>query len=245
MVDDIESAAKAVSSTAAVIMVTVCACNSIAARMRSAEVWTSSTVDWIEPLAATVSRVACWIAVILAVMSSVARAVCDARLLTSCATTAKPRPASPARAASMVALSASKLVWPAMSRISPRIDSIASTWVDSAFDTLTACSACPPARMATPEATSTSVRASSIARIRPAAVCAASRIAIADCSAAAATSLVLPSMPRAEDEVVDAWARSSSLSWVHLETTAITLRLYSSACSAWRCPLSPRVMAMA
>jgi len=33
---------------------------------------------------------------------------------TSEATTAKPRPASPARAASMVALSASRLVWPAM-----------------------------------------------------------------------------------------------------------------------------------
>ena len=36
-------------------------------------------------------------------MSSVARAVWLARLLTSCATTAKPRPASPARAASIVA----------------------------------------------------------------------------------------------------------------------------------------------
>ena len=75
---------------------------------------------------------------ILAVMSSVARAVCEARLFTSCATTAKPRPASPARAASMVALSASRLVWPAMSRIRPRIDSIASTWPDSAWLTFTA-----------------------------------------------------------------------------------------------------------
>ncbi len=37
-----------------------------------------------------------------------------------------------------------------------------------------------------------------MARIRPAAVWAASRIATADCSAAAATSLVLPSIPRAE-----------------------------------------------
>ena len=111
------SAASAVSSTAAVIIVTVCACSSIASRMRSAEVWTSSTVPWIEPLASTVWRVACWIAVILAVMSSVARAVCEARLFTSCATTAKPRPASPARAASIVALSARRLVWPAMSRI--------------------------------------------------------------------------------------------------------------------------------
>ena len=44
------------------------------------------------------------------VMSSVALAVSWARSLTSPATTAKPLPASPARAASMVALSASRLV---------------------------------------------------------------------------------------------------------------------------------------
>ena len=39
--------------------------------------------------------------------------------MTSEATTAKPRPASPARAASMVALSASRLVWPAIAWIRP------------------------------------------------------------------------------------------------------------------------------
>ena len=121
------------------IIVTVCACISIALRMRSALTCTSSTVDWIESLASTVCLVADWMAAILAVMSSVARAVWLARLFTSCATTAKPRPASPARAASMVALSASRLVWPAMSRIRPRIDSIASTCADSAWLTLTAC----------------------------------------------------------------------------------------------------------
>ena len=120
------------------IIVTVCACISIALRMRSAVICTSSTVPWIESLASTVCLVAGWMAVILVVMSSVARAVWLARLFTSWATTAKPRPASPARAASMVALSASKLVWPAMSRIRPRIDSIASTWRDSAWLTLTA-----------------------------------------------------------------------------------------------------------
>ena len=58
MVELIESAASAVSSTAAVIIVTVWACNSIAERMRSAECWTSTTVDWIDPLASTVWRVA-------------------------------------------------------------------------------------------------------------------------------------------------------------------------------------------
>ena len=75
MVELIESAASAVSSTAAVIMVTVWAWISIAARMRLAEASTSSTVALIEPLASTVCLVACWIAVILLVMSSVARAV--------------------------------------------------------------------------------------------------------------------------------------------------------------------------
>jgi hypothetical protein len=43
-------------------------------------------------------------------ISSVARPVCAASALTSPATTAKPRPASPARAASIVALSARRFV---------------------------------------------------------------------------------------------------------------------------------------
>jgi hypothetical protein len=43
-------------------------------------------------------------------ISPVAFAVCSAKAFTSDATTAKPRPASPARAASIVALSASRLV---------------------------------------------------------------------------------------------------------------------------------------
>ena len=46
-------------------------------------------------------------------MSLLACAVCVARCFTSLATTAKPFPASPARAASMVALSASRFVWSA------------------------------------------------------------------------------------------------------------------------------------
>ncbi len=67
-------------------------------------------------------------------ISSVALAVCTASDFTSEATTAKPRPASPARAASMVALSASRLVCPATSWISLTTSPIfcaafASEWI--------------------------------------------------------------------------------------------------------------------
>ena len=65
-------------------------------------------------IAPTAEVVTPCIAAIWARISSVALAVWSARDLTSEATTAKPRPASPARAASMVALSASRLVCEAM-----------------------------------------------------------------------------------------------------------------------------------
>ena len=67
--------------------------------------------------ASTVSWVPCWIPVIICSISSVEFWVRCASERTSSATTAKPRPASPARAASMAALRASRLVCPAMPRI--------------------------------------------------------------------------------------------------------------------------------
>ncbi len=70
------------------------------------------------PMASTAPPVAPCTDLISDEMSSVAFAVCTASDFTSAATTAKPLPASPARAASMVALSASRLVCPAMARIS-------------------------------------------------------------------------------------------------------------------------------
>ena len=61
-------------------------------------------------IAETASLVDCCMAATCPEISSVALAVWLASALTSEATTAKPRPDSPARAASMVALSASRLV---------------------------------------------------------------------------------------------------------------------------------------
>ena len=64
----------------------------------------------ISAIAATARRVSPCMASILPPISSVARAVSRASSLTSLATTAKPLPASPARAASIVALRASRFV---------------------------------------------------------------------------------------------------------------------------------------
>ena len=58
-----------------------------------------------------------WIADTMAVISPVALLVRSASLRTSSATTANPLPVSPARAASIAALSANRLVWSAISRI--------------------------------------------------------------------------------------------------------------------------------
>ncbi len=66
----------------------------------------------------TASPVAVWMLWICAEISSVAFAVWLASALTSLATTANPLPCSPARAASMVAFRASRLVWLAMFWIS-------------------------------------------------------------------------------------------------------------------------------
>jgi hypothetical protein len=64
-------------------------------------------------------------------MSSVARAVSWARSLTSLATTAKPLPASPARAASMAALRASRLVCSAIEVMALRTSPISALEVPS------------------------------------------------------------------------------------------------------------------
>ena len=90
-----------------------------------------SIVSPIALIASTDSPVARCMLTIWELISSVAFAVWPARFLTSCATTANPRPASPARAASMVALSASRLVCSAIDVISFTTSPIRSPAADN------------------------------------------------------------------------------------------------------------------
>ncbi len=93
-------------------------CSSTAAAMAPEMPSSARMVPEIASIAVTVFVEAAWIASIWAPISSVALAVWAASPFTSEATTAKPLPASPARAASIVALSASRLVWLAIWLIS-------------------------------------------------------------------------------------------------------------------------------
>ena len=90
---------------------------------------------------------------ILRPISSVAFCVAPESDLTSCATTAKPRPASPARTASIVALSASRLVCLAIAAM--RLTTL-PIWADEAFSPSTLL----PAAAAASPASSVSVPAS-------------------------------------------------------------------------------------
>ena len=82
-------------------------------------------------ICSTESLVASWIFAIWSRISSVALEVWVESDLTSLATTAKPLPASPARAASMVAFSASRLVCEAICEISPTTEPTLSTESES------------------------------------------------------------------------------------------------------------------
>ena len=104
----------------------VAACSSTAAAMLVAMAASLLMVCAIEEISSTDFLVASWMAAICWEMSSVAREVWLASALTSDATTAKPRPVSPARAASMVALSASRLVCEAICEIRPTTDPMRS-----------------------------------------------------------------------------------------------------------------------
>jgi hypothetical protein len=123
------------SPTERAISLVVAACSSTAAAIVSWKWAIWSMIVRIPVIESTLLVVSFWIASILAEMSSVAFAVSLASSLTSLATTAKPLPASPARAASMVALRARRLVcwampvitltiWPISALESPSNDTV-------------------------------------------------------------------------------------------------------------------------
>src|SRR3954468_14239115 len=104
----------AASCTERDISLVVAVCSSTAEAMVVCRSEICATIELISSIAVTAAPVSSWIACTRRAMSSVALAVSWASSLTSLATTAKPLPASPARAASIVALSASRFVCSAM-----------------------------------------------------------------------------------------------------------------------------------
>ena len=108
------------------LVVTLCSSTAAAIFVCSPSIF--SITATISPIAPTALEVSASIASIFDPMSSVALAVSRARSLTSLATTAKPFPASPARAASIVALRARRFVCSAIEVIT------FTTWPISALD---------------------------------------------------------------------------------------------------------------
>ena len=163
------------------------------------------------PVESCIARI-CW------ATSSVARLVCAASSFTSLATTAKPRPASPPRAASIEALSASRLV------------RCAIDWMSS-----TICPTCS-ADTARAEIVSSAPPAASVAFRASAAECAAWRLISpidmansSEAAAAAVTPLLACSIEVLTSEVcvvacsaAAAIEPAVSLSWAEAEATPLT-----------------------
>ena len=123
-------------------------------------------------------------------ISSVALAVCEASCFTSDATTAKPRPASPARAASMVALSARRLVCSAMAVISATTSPMRVAACDSWLMRLSVLLACATASLAI-RLDSCTCRAISLTELDISSVAQATDWTLAEaCSEAAVTVMV-------------------------------------------------------
>jgi len=114
---EISCTAPAISATRSVIDSTAIPITSNASRACST-VATPSPVRFApSPTTATTRPVSAWISEISDAISAAAPCEPSASLRTSSATTAKPAPASPARAASTAALSARMFVWNAISSI--------------------------------------------------------------------------------------------------------------------------------
>ena len=139
-------------STADAMLDAICDMRSIVAPI--------SLIAWAE------NSVAVWMLVICWPISPVAFAVCSASDLTSVATTAKPRPASPARAASMVAFSASRLVCPAIVLIRSTTSPIRPAALVSSVTRSLAVRACSTAPLAMPTDSCTCRRTASFSAER-------------------------------------------------------------------------------
>ena len=192
----IAPAPPAISPTDRLISAVVADCSSTAAATR---VWFSlirmitAVISSIAPVAWLVSP---WIASILLLMSSVARPVSCASSLTSVATTAKPLPASPARAASIVAFSASRLVCSAIEVIA---------WTISPISTLASFN-----RKTYPEVVSAEQAAAAATAAAAAVWVAISRIEAPISSVAADIAATLFETSIADWETTPAWAAVSS-----------------------------------
>src|SRR6266545_691105 len=152
----LESAA--ISVAARPISSVVADCCSTAAAITVWVSWISRITVAIWVIAVTASWVSLWMACTRAAISSVAPAVLRASSFTSFATTAKPLPASPARAASIVALSASRLVCSAIDVMTPTTSPILAELAPSRLTVPVVASAISTAELAT-RAASTVFRA--------------------------------------------------------------------------------------
>ena len=152
-------------------------------------------------------------------ISPVAFAVCSASAFTSDATTAKPRPASPARAASMVALSASRLVWPAMVLISSTTSPMRLAAFDNSLTRSLVTRAWPTASVAI-RADSCTWRLISLTEDDSSSVADATDCTLVEASSEAAATAVVSSCERSA--VADSVPAEAS-SWVEADDTVWTI----------------------
>ena len=122
-----------------------------------------------------------------------------ARARTSEATTAKPRPASPARAASTPAFSARRLVWKAISSITPMIWLIC--WAEFSISLIAATAS----RTTTPERSASARAEPTASRAWPAPSAVLRTVAVISSSAAAVSSRLAACCSVRRDRLSDAW----------------------------------------
>ncbi len=123
--------AELISSTSAVVSATVFIISSRAVPVPVIRRQPSTTVLMLFCIVLIVSSASFLIDSSNRLICTAESALVSARLFTSFATTAKPRPSAPARAASIAALSASRFVWLAISRILATKRSISMVWSTS------------------------------------------------------------------------------------------------------------------